>query len=98
GLLMMPTAAAAMGMKILSTRILRLYGFRRTLMLNTVMLGLTISLFSLVTPNTPLAMIVLLALAQGFFNSLQFSSVNAMGYADIDSADSSMATSIASTF
>jgi EmrB/QacA subfamily drug resistance transporter len=98
GLLMMPTAAAAMGMKLLSTRILRRYGFRRTLMLNTVMLGLTICLFSLVTPGTPVAAIVLLALAQGFFNSLQFSSMNAMGYADIESADSSMATSIASTF
>ena len=41
---------------------------------------------------------MLLALAQGFFNSLQFSSVNGMGYADIAPADSSMATSIASTF
>jgi len=41
--------------------------------------------------------IVLLALAQGFFNSLQFSAMNAMAYADIEPADSSMATSIAST-
>ena len=47
---------------------------------------------------TVLAVIVLLALAQGFFNSLQFSSVNSMGYADIAPGDSSMATSIASTF
>ena len=55
-------------------------------------------MFSLVTPGTPLVMIVLLALAQGFFNSLQFSSMNAMAYADIGPAESSMATSIASTF
>ena len=98
GLLMMPTAAAAMGMKFLSTRILRRYGFRQTLIVNTVMVGLTICTFSLVTPTTPLAMIVLLGLAQGFFNSLQFSSVNAMAYADIEPAQSSFATSIASTF
>ena len=98
GLLMMPTAAAAMGMKFLSTRILRRYGFRQTLIVNTVMVGLTICMFSLVTPTTPLAMIVLLGLAQGFFNSLQFSSVNAMAYADIEPAESSFATSIASTF
>jgi MFS family permease len=50
-----------------------------------------------VTPNTPLAMIVVLGLTQGFFNSLQFTSVNAMAYADIEPAESSMATSIAST-
>ena len=98
GLLMMPTAAAAMAMKFLSLWILRRHGFRRILIVNTVMLGLTIGLFSLVTPGTPLAMIVLLALAQGFFNSLQFSSMNAMAYADIEPAESSMATSIASTF
>ena len=90
GLLMMPTAAAAMGMKFLSTRILRRYGFRQTLIVNTVMLGLTICMFSLVTPPTPLAMIVFLGLAQGFFNSLQFSSVNGMAYADIEPAESSM--------
>jgi MFS family permease len=98
GLLMMPTAAAAIGMKFFTTWILRRQGFRRTLIVNTVMLGATLCAFSLVTPNTPLAMIVLLALAQGFFNSLQFSSMNSMAYADIDPGDSSMATSIASTF
>jgi EmrB/QacA subfamily drug resistance transporter len=97
GLLMMPIAGAAMGMKFLSTWILRRHGFRQILIVNTVMMGLTICLFSLVTPNTPLAMIVLLGLAQGLFGSLQFSSMNAMAYADIEPADSSMATSIAST-
>jgi hypothetical protein len=58
---------------------------------------LTLCAFSQVTPSTPLAMIVLLGLAQGFFNSLQFSSMNGMAYADIEPAESSMATSIAST-
>jgi EmrB/QacA subfamily drug resistance transporter len=97
GLLTMPTALAAMGMKFLSSRLLRRYGFRSILIANTIFVGTTICLFSLVTPATPLALIVLLALAQGFFNSLQFSSINGMGYADIAPADSSMATSIAST-
>ena len=97
GLLTMPTAAAAMGMKFLSSRLLRRYGFRSVLIVNTILVGTTICLFSLVTPATPLAVIVLFSLAQGFFNSLQFSSVNSMGYADIAATDSSMATSIAST-
>jgi EmrB/QacA subfamily drug resistance transporter len=97
GLLMMPTAAAAMGMKFLTAWILRRHGFRQILIVNTVMLGFTLGLFALVTPNTPLTMIVLLALAQGFFNSLQFTSMNGMAYADIEPSESSMATSIAST-
>jgi EmrB/QacA subfamily drug resistance transporter len=97
GLLMMPMALAAMGMKVLSTRLLRRYGFRTILMTNTLLLGANICLFSLVTQGTPLAVIVALGLAQGFFNSLQFSSLNSMGYADIGPSDSSMATSISST-
>ncbi|MDE2565972.1 MAG: MFS transporter, partial [Burkholderiales bacterium] len=97
GLLMMPSAAAAMFMKVLSVRILARLGYRRVLTINTLMIGVTISLFSLVGPATPLPLIVLLSLSQGFFNSLQFSSMNSMAYADIDGADSSMASTIASS-
>jgi EmrB/QacA subfamily drug resistance transporter len=97
GLLMMPSAAAAMVMKFLSSKVLRRYGFRQVLIVNTLLVGVTICTFALVRPATPLPMIVLLGLAQGFFNSLQFSSINAMAYADIAQSESSMATSIAST-
>ena len=97
GLLMMPSAAAAMCMKFLSSKILRRYGFRQVLIVNTVLVGLTICMYLLVTPATPLVLIVLLGLAQGLFNSLQFSSINGMAYADIEASESSMATSIAST-
>jgi fucose permease len=97
GLLMMPTAAAAMGMKFISARILRRYGYKQVLIVNTLMIGMTICLFALVVPGTSIAFIVLLGLAQGFFNSLQFSSINTMAYADIEAPDSSMASSIAST-
>ena len=38
-----------------------------------------------------------LSLAQGFFNSLQFTSMNAMAYADIDPKDSSMASTMGSS-
>ena len=96
GLLMMPTAAA-MGMKLLSTGVLRRHGYRQVLIVNTVMIGLTISLFAQVNEATPIPLIVLLGLAQGFFNSLQFSSMNSMAYADIGTSDSSMASTIASS-
>jgi MFS family permease len=81
----------------LSSKILRRWGFRAVLIVNTILVGTTICLFATVASATPLAVIVLLALSQGFFNSLQFSSVNGMAYADIAPTDSSMATSIAST-
>jgi MFS family permease len=97
GLLMMPAAAAAMGMKIIAPRVLARFGYRRVLTVNTVMIGVVISLFSLVNPTTPIALIVLLGLFMGFFNSLQFTSMNSMAYADIDPPDSSMASTIASS-
>ncbi|MEZ5578945.1 MAG: hypothetical protein R3F40_05750 [Candidatus Competibacteraceae bacterium] len=40
---------------------------------------------------------MLLGLAQELFNSLQFSSMNSMAYADIETSDSSMASTIASS-
>lgn len=97
GLLMMPAAAAAMAMKFSATRVLQRYGYRRVLLVNTLMIAVTICLFGQVTPATPLPLIIALGLALGFFNSLQFSSMNSMAYADVESADSSMAATIASS-
>jgi EmrB/QacA subfamily drug resistance transporter len=97
GLLMMPVAAAAMFMKLIASRVLARFGYRRVLTVNTVMIGIVLSLFSLVTPATPIGLIVLLGLALGFFNSLQYTSMNSMAYADIDTPDSSMASTIASS-
>ncbi len=97
GLMMMPMAAAAMGMKLVASRILARLGYRQVLIVNTLMIGVTISVFSQVGPGTPVWAIVLLGLAQGFFNSLQFTSMNSMAYADIDAADASMASTIASS-
>jgi EmrB/QacA subfamily drug resistance transporter len=97
GMLMMPAAAAAMCMKLIASRVLRRFGYRQVLIVNTMMIGFTICTFSLITPATPLYMIVLLSLTQGFFNSLQFTSMNSMAYADIKTEDSSMASTIAST-
>jgi MFS family permease len=98
GLLMMPTALAAMGMKLISAPVLRRFGYRKVLTINTVMIGVTIGLYALVNAATPLYAIVLLGLALGFFNSLQFSSMNSMAYADVDTPDSSMASTMSSTF
>ncbi len=97
GLLMMPQAAAAMGMKVLCTALLRRYGFRRVLTVNTVLVGATIACFSMVATGTPVIVIVLLGLLMGLFNSLQYSSMNTMAYADVADADVSMASTMAGT-
>jgi EmrB/QacA subfamily drug resistance transporter len=97
GLLMMPAAAAAMGMKFISVRLLSTFGYRQVLVVNTVLIGLTISLYSLVKTGTPIYVIVAIGLCLGFFNSLQFSSMNSIAYADVEGRDTSMASTIASS-
>lgn len=98
GLLMMPTAAAAMGMKLIAPKVLARFGYRQVLVVNTICIGLTIALFALVGPSTPWFAIAGIGLLQGFFNSLQFSSMNTLAYADIEQKDSSMASTISSSF
>ena len=80
---------------MVAPRLLASQGFRRALLVNTLMTGVTIGMFSQVIASTPL--LVLLGAAQGAFNSLQFSSMNSMAYADIDAANASAASSIAAT-
>ncbi len=97
GLLMVPAAAAAMSMKLISVSVLRRFGYRRVLWANTVMIGITLCWFAGITPDTSVVFIVFLALLQGSFNSLQFSSMNSIAWADIGTSDASMATTIASS-
>jgi len=97
GLLTMPQAAAAIGMKTLTQPILARLGYRRILLLNTLCIGLTIASFSLVGVHTPLPCIVLLSLVQGAFSALQFTSMNTLAYADTTPSQASDASTMAST-
>ena len=97
GLLLIPAALAAMSMKLISMRLLRRFGYRQVLIVNTLLIGITIGLFSLIDIQTPVVVIVVVSLLQGFFNSLQFASMNSLAYADVNEQDSSMASTISSS-
>lgn len=97
GLLTVPQAFAAMTMKLFTGRLLRRFGHRRVLLLNTICFGGNIILFTLVNMETPVWTILLLSFTQGFFASLQYTSMNSLIYADVSDLDASHASSIAST-
>jgi MFS family permease len=97
GLLIMPQPLAAMGLRVFTPRILRVLGYRRVLLLNTLLIGGVIALFATVAPGTPAWVIVLEATAFGFLSSLQFTAMNTLAYADLTDAQASMGASIAST-
>ena len=67
------------------------------LIVNTAMMGVIIGLFALADRDTPLVAIVLLSFLVGSGNSMQFSSMNSLAFADIDARNSSMANTMAST-
>ena len=97
GLLMMPQAVAAMSLKLVMPRILARFGYRAVLISNTVTLGLMIMLFATIGEATPIWLIVGLLFAFGFFTSLQYTSMNTLVYADVSPAQTSGASTIAST-
>lgn len=97
GLLTIPLALAAIGMKVISRPLLARFGHRQVLIVNTVLLGVTIIIFTRVGPGASIWMIMPLSFMQGFFSSLQFTSMNTLIFADVDDRDASKAGSIAST-
>jgi len=97
GLLILPQAFAAMSLKLTMPPLLKQFGYRRVLIANTVLLGLTIFLFSTIDAGTPVWMIVLMAFTYGFLTSLQYTSMNTLAYADVNEREASGASTIAST-
>jgi len=92
-----PQALAAISIKIAMPRILRLFGYRTVLISNTLIIGVMILLFTTIKAGTPVWLIVLQVFGYGFFTSLQYTSMNTLVYADVSEAESSSASSIAST-
>ncbi len=93
------TFAAALGaltMKLAARPILRRFGFRRVLLTNAMLSALSLAAIALFRPDTPSLVILLVLLVGGFFRSLQFTSINTLGYADIDRQRMSRATSFSS--
>jgi EmrB/QacA subfamily drug resistance transporter len=96
GTLTFVAAAGAMGMKTTAGVILRRFGFRTVLIVNGVVSSGFLAATALFRPETPAWFIIGVLLVGGFFRSLQFTSVNAVSYADVPPGRMSLATSFAS--
>ncbi|EJN02053.1 MFS transporter [Herbaspirillum sp. YR522] len=96
GLLTCASAAGAMFMKTIAARVLKRYGFRRVLMVNGALGVLSLLAIALFSPAMPYLLMTFILLLGGCFRSLQFTSLNAISYADVDKSHLSQATSMAS--
>jgi EmrB/QacA subfamily drug resistance transporter len=96
GLMTFTSAAGALFMKTTAPPIIRRFGFKRILIVNTVVTALTLMCYSLFTATTPYAIVVTVLFSAGFFRSLQFTALGAMAYADIPQTQMSGASSLSS--
>jgi EmrB/QacA subfamily drug resistance transporter len=95
-LLMLPQPLAAVSTKLLQPRFITRLGYRRILRANTLAIGLGIATFSAIGAATPAWWNALLAFAYGTATSLQFTCVNSLQFADLEPADTSTGSTLAS--
>ncbi|WP_246206476.1 DHA2 family efflux MFS transporter permease subunit [Propylenella binzhouense] len=96
GLITFASALGAMSMKFFAPPLLKRFGFRRILIANAFVAALFIAIPAVFTPATPVAAMIALLLIGGFFRSLQFTSANALVFADVPPGRMSHATSLSS--
>jgi MFS family permease len=87
------SSAGAMLMKATAPPLLRFFGFRRILIFDALLSAGFFASYGFFTPATPVIIMMGLLLVGGFVRSLEFTSLNAIAYAEIDSAVMSRATS-----
>jgi len=96
GLVTFTAAVGAFTMKTFAARIIRRFGFRRILIVNSLIASALTAACGLFTPLTPFAVMIAVLLVGGFFRSLQFTATNVIAYADVDARLMSRATSLVS--
>jgi EmrB/QacA subfamily drug resistance transporter len=83
GLITFTGAVGAMAMKPLAPGILHRHGFRRVLIANALAASAVMCAYALFAPDSPVAFLVAVLFASGCLRSLQFTSLNALVYADV---------------
>jgi hypothetical protein len=95
GMLTFVSAIGAMFMKTFAATVLKRFGFRRVLVANALFASALLASFGLFRPQTPHVFIIATLLVSGCFRSLQFTSLNAISYAEVDSPRMGQASSLA---
>ena len=94
GLLTFASAVGAIFMKTIAARVLRRFGFRRVLWINTLVCAVLLACYGLFRADTPHLVIIGTLVIAGCFRSLQFTSLNAISFAEVDQRAMSQASSL----
>lgn len=85
-----------LGMKPITSPILKRFGFRNTLLVNGVITSLCIISCALLTPQSSTALMVVILLLAGLTRSMQFTALNTLAFADITAEQRSSSSTLAS--
>lgn len=96
GWIIAPMALTAIFGKSSVIKILDKYGYRQTLMVNTFIIGTLICLLAIPDIHTSLYWFVPIIAVLGFFNSIQFTSMNTISIADLRNFQTSSGNSLLS--
>jgi len=94
GLLTFSAAAGALMVRMVAGATIRRFGFRRVMVGNALIGGVSIMLCALFRPGTPHAVIFSVLLVGGFFRSLQFLGLNTLVFAEVPDERMSRATTL----
>lgn len=97
GLLLAPMALGILATKSIAIHLLRLIGYKRLLLSNTVLVSFSLMLFMMIDSHTSVYFIGFMTFLFGLLISFQFSSMNSLAYSEISAENLSAATSIMST-
>ncbi|MDE1181856.1 DHA2 family efflux MFS transporter permease subunit [Paraburkholderia sp.] len=97
GLLTLAVFAGNLSMKLVTTPIVRRFGFRTVLVANGMCAALTLASMSLLTPTTPYGWILFTLFVSGLARSLQFTAINTLSFADVPKPQMSGASTLSST-
>lgn len=84
GLSMIPLAIAAIVAKRFVAIFVFKFGYRKFLIVNTILVGLSMASFAMISPNEPKWLQILHLLFFGVFNSMQFTAMNTLTLKDLD--------------
>ncbi|MGH8323634.1 MAG: MFS transporter, partial [Steroidobacteraceae bacterium] len=96
GMMMLPTSAAAIMSKRLVTPLITRFGYRKMLVANTVLVGLAMASFSLISRTQPTWLNIIQLAFFGTVNSLQFTAMNTVTLKDLGGGEASSGNSLLS--
>ncbi len=94
GMMMIPMTVGAIAAKWVVTRLVHRFGFKPVLVINTMMLGVMIAVYSLITPEMDYWVMLGIFTVFGLVNSTQFTAMNTVTLVDLSQQQASSGNSM----